>query len=169
MKKDYSSFYQKISAPLRAHPAGLKAVILVNRLLTGLMYAVYPLLLLFLAVQRDRRFMPVLLVPAVSFLILSVIRKRINRPRPYTTWSIDPLIHKKTAGKSMPSRHVFSSAMISMAVLSIAPVPGIILLILSALMGLIRIIGGVHYPSDVLVGYACGLAAGLILLILTAP
>lgn len=169
MDKNYSSFYQKISAPLRAHPAGLKAVIIVNRLLTGLMYAVYPLLLILLAVRKEKHFLPVLLVPAVSFVVLSFFRKRINRPRPYTTWPIDPLIHKKTAGKSMPSRHVFSSVVISMAVLSIAPVPGIILLILSALMGLVRIIGGVHYPSDVLVGYACGIAAGLILLLCTIP
>lgn len=167
-EKDYSIFYQRISAPLRRHPGALKAVTALNHLLTGLMYVLYPLLLLLLAARKDDRLLPVFLVPLVSFVILSVIRKRINRPRPYTAWPIDPLIYKKTTGKSMPSRHIFSSVVISMVMLSIAPAAGIILLILSALMGLIRVIGGIHYPSDVLVGYACGIAAGLILLFWTA-
>lgn len=32
----------------------------------------------------------------------------------------------------------------------------------SALLGLVRVLGGVHYPKDVLVGYACGLVWGFL-------
>ena len=43
---------------------------------------------------------------------------------------------------------------------------GLILLVLSALLGLVRVLGGVHYPKDVLVGYACGLLLGILFFIL---
>ena len=42
---------------------------------------------------------------------------------------------------------------------------GLILLVLSALLGLVRVLGGVHYPKDVLVGYACGLLWGILFFI----
>ena len=61
----------------------------------------------------------------------------------------------------MPSRHVFSSTVIAMVFLRIFPAIGICLLVLSVFTGLIRIIGGVHYPSDVLIGFLCGVSAGL--------
>ena len=43
---------------------------------------------------------------------------------------------------------------------------GLVLLVLSALLGLVRVLGGVHYPKDVLVGYACGLLLGILFFIL---
>jgi membrane-associated phospholipid phosphatase len=95
--------------------------------------------------------------------VLTAVRAKINRPRPYETWDIDPLIHKDTKGNSMPSRHVFSSAVISMAWLRILPPVGAALLVISAAAALIRVIGGVHYPSDVMIGFLAGAAAGALL------
>ena len=43
---------------------------------------------------------------------------------------------------------------------------GLVLLVLSAFLGLVRVLGGVHYPKDVLVGYACGLLWGILFFIL---
>ena len=63
----------------------------------------------------------------------------------------------------MPSRHVFSSTIIAMSALSLSPWFGFILLFLTALLALVRVLGGVHYPKDVLVGYACGLLVGSLL------
>ena len=65
----------------------------------------------------------------------------------------------------MPSRHVFSATIISMACLHANLPVGLVLLVLSALLGFVRVLGGVHYPKDVLVGYACGLLLGILFFI----
>jgi len=36
------------------------------------------------------------------------------------------------------------------------------LLVLSALLGIVRVLGGVHYPKDVVVGYICALVWGVL-------
>lgn len=138
-------------------------MITANRILTYLFYIAYPLLLIWIYVYRKSFFLKALLVPAVSFIILSAFRRLINRKRPYESWPIHPLIHKDTKGKSMPSRHLFSSAVIAMVFLYVNPVAGILALILSGADGVIRVIGGVHYPSDVTAGFVCGIIAGCFL------
>ncbi len=42
-----------------------------------------------------------------NFLLLTLVNKWINQPRPYETWEIIPLLDKDSLGNSMPSRHVF--------------------------------------------------------------
>ena len=129
------------------------------------MYAAYPALLVLIWISGDlRRLAWNLLIPAISFVLLTVIRARINRPRPYEAWPIDPLIHKDTKGNSMPSRHVFSSAVIAMAWLAFWPPAGIFFLAVTAAAAVIRVLGGVHYPSDVAAGFAAGVAAGILLM-----
>ena len=100
--------------------------------------------------------------PASGFMILSLLRKKINAPRPYEEWDIKPLLDRDRPGQSMPSRHVFSATIISMTCLHASLSVGVILLVLSALLGLVRVLGGVHFPKDVVVGYACGLVWGVI-------
>ena len=125
-------------------------------------YLAYPLLLLVLALQRDGRFFRSLLVPAVSFAALSLVRRALNFRRPYEVLDIDPIIQKDTKGKSMPSRHVFSIFVIAMTFLWIVPWLGVVLLVLGAALACVRVIGGVHFPRDVLVGAAVGILAGVI-------
>jgi len=100
--------------------------------------------------------------PATGFVILSFLRKKINSPRPYEVWEIVPLLDRDSSGQSMPSRHVFSATIISMACLHASLTMGMICLTLSAFLGLVRVLGGVHYPKDVVVGYICGLVWGVI-------
>ena len=101
--------------------------------------------------------------PGTSFILLSLLRKILNQPRPYERWTISPLIIKDAKGQSMPSRHVFSAVVISVCVLRVTTWAGIFLLILSALLAFCRVLGGVHYPKDVVVGYIIGLIAGSLL------
>ncbi|EKE8783945.1 phosphatase PAP2 family protein, partial [Listeria monocytogenes] len=101
-------------------------------------------------------------VPASGFVILSLLRKKINAPRPYEVWEIVPLLDRDSPGQSIPSRHVFSATIISMACLHASLIVGSILLILSVFLGLVRVLGGVHFPKDVVVGYICALVWGVI-------
>ena len=138
-----------------------------NRMMTVLMPLAYLTLLgtAFMNKGLGKEFATYILVPASGFVLLTLVRKWINQPRPYEAWEIIPLLEKDSAGNSMPSRHVFSATIISMACLHANLPAGLILLVLSALLGLVRVLGGVHYPKDVLVGYACGLIWGILFFI----
>ena len=153
--------YARLSAPFRPEKRR-RALLAVNRVLTYGCYAAYPLLLAALAVQRDGRFWRAVLVPGISFVLLSLVRRLINAPRPYEALDIDPLIHKDTHGKSLPSRHVFSMFVIAMTFLWILPPLGVLLLICGAVLAAVRVIGGVHYPRDVIVGAVAGVLAGVV-------
>ena len=161
---DYSLFYQQLTGRVRESGAACFLLRTAGKTATGIMYLAYPILLILLGIRGDYRILLwTIFVPAAAFAVLTAVRAKINRPRPYETWDIDPLIHKDTKGNSMPSRHVFSSAVISMAWLRILPPVGAALLVISAAAALIRVIGGVHYPSDVMIGFLAGAAAGALL------
>lgn len=163
--RDYRKFYEKLTAPLAGHPERVRAMRLIGRILTGIMYAAYPALLLWLGMTGSPQLLQSILVPGISFLILSLVRRLINRPRPYVQWKIHPLMSKKATGESMPSRHVFSTAVIAMVWLRFFPAAGICFLVFGAVNAVIRVLGGVHYPSDVVAGYAAGVAAGLLMFV----
>lgn len=153
--------YRRLSAPFRPERRR-KALLTLNKALTLLGYLLYPALLAGLALQRDGRLLRAILVPGISFVLVSLVRKGLNFPRPYEALDIAPLIHKDTHGKSMPSRHVFSLFAIAMTWLWILPPAGAVLLALGAVMAAIRVIGGVHFPRDVLAGAAAGILAGIL-------
>jgi len=75
-------------------------------------------------------------------------------------------VARNTLGTPMPGRHVFSATVISMCLLYFFWLPGLICLLLSAGLAVVRVIGGVHYPKDVLVGYLCGICWGALLFLL---
>lgn len=165
-KRDYSKFYETITAGLRKKENASQLLTAADRILAAVMYAAYPVLLAVTAMRGTEARVTVLsyiLVPGISFLLLSFVRSRINRKRPYEEWKIDPLIHREGMGNSMPSRHVFSAVLISMCILRQNVFPGVIFLILSACIAVVRVLGGVHYPRDVIAGYLIGAAAGSLL------
>lgn len=133
-----------------------------NQMLTDLGWLMYPVLLLALVLKGDGRLLRCILVPGVSFAAVTLVRRWINAPRPYEALDIDPIIHKDTKGRSMPSRHVFSMFVIAMTYLWVWPVMGVILLLLSVVLAGLRVIGGVHFPRDVLVGALCAILSALV-------
>lgn len=154
--------YNKISAPFRRNEKYIRVLNLVNFILTVTVYIAYPSLLLFVLIADIEKLLRCILVPAVMFVCVSVLRKIINRPRPYEKLKISPLIKKDKKGESIPSRHVFSVFMIATAFLYVLPALSIPLFIIGVLLSAVRIIGGVHYPSDILVGAAIGIISGII-------
>lgn len=163
--KNYDAFYQKLSAPYRQSYSKRRFLRLTNHWITRLMYTAYPLLLGYLLVTDRQSVLAYLVIPFVGFVILSLIRKIIDIPRPYERWDIDPLISREGRGQSMPSRHVYSATLISTCFLTVNPWLGLLLLSLSALLAYIRVVGGAHYPRDVIVGLLAGLLTGVLLLL----
>ncbi len=162
--KNYQEWYQNISSRLTSHPPLLFLLRSFNRLMTVTIPLVYLALLVttYLQLGLSQQVGIYLFIPASGFVILSLFRKKINHPRPYETWDIRPLLDKDSSGQSMPSRHVFSATIISMAYFHAWTLIGMILLICSGVLALVRVLGGVHYPKDVLVGYVCGLLWGFL-------
>ena len=154
--------YEKITVPLRKHPHSIQVVKTLNKAATILVYFAYPVLLLALALHHDVRLWKVLLTPAISFILVSIFRNSFNAPRPYEVLNIVPIIHKDTKGKSFPSRHVFSIFVIAMTFYYISMPMGICLMILGIMLALVRVIGGVHFPKDVIAGAIIGILSGVI-------
>ena len=162
--KNYQEWYDHIAGKIKNNPLFLRLLRVFNRLMTVVMPIVYLTLLATTYLQQGfgKQILIYVFIPASGFVILSFLRKKINAPRPYEEWAIKPLLDRDSPGQSMPSRHVFSATIISMACLHASLSVGVILLVLSALLGLVRVLGGVHYPKDVVVGYICALVWGVI-------
>lgn len=169
---DYQEFYDKLTHQIKKKPKAVLWINLMNNSITRVIYILYPILLLFVwwtTYQKDESFrvanlatLPYLVIPAISFLGLSYIRQHLNYPRPYERWMIETIISKETVGNSMPSRHVFSATMIAMCALHLNLWLGVILLIMAFLLAVLRVIGGVHYPLDVLFGFFIGVLSGVL-------
>ena len=162
--KNYQEWYDHIAGKIKNNPLFLRLLSVFNRLMTVVMPIVYLTLLVATYLQEGlgKQVLMYVFVPASGFVILSLLRKKLNAPRPYEVWEIVPLLDRDSPGQSMPSRHVFSATIISMACLHASLIVGFILLILSVFLGLVRVLGGVHYPKDVVVGYICGLVWSVI-------
>ena len=162
--KNYQEWYGHVAGKIENKPFLLRLLRTFNRFMTVVMPIVYLTLLATTYLQQGlgEQVCIYLFVPASGFVILSFLRKKINAPRPYEEWDIKPLLDRDSPGQSMPSRHVFSATIISMACLHASLSVGVILLVLSALLGIVRVLGGVHYPKDVVVGYICALVWGVL-------
>ena len=162
--KNYQEWYDHIAGNIGNNPFLLSLLRTFNRFMTVVMPIVYLTLLATTYLQEGlgKQVLIYVFIPASGFVILSLLRKKINAPRPYEVWEIVPLLDRDSPGQSMPSRHVFSATIISMACLHASLSVGVILLVFSALLGLVRVLGGVHFPKDVVVGYICGLMWGVI-------
>ncbi|MFS9303984.1 phosphatase PAP2 family protein [Streptococcus mitis] len=162
--KNYQEWYDHIASKIENKPFLLSLLRTFNRFMTVVVPIVYLTLLTTIYFREGfgKQVLMYVFIPASGFVILSFLRKKINAPRPYEVWEIVPLLDRDSPGQSMPSRHVFSATIISMACFHASLSVGVILLVLSAFLGLVRVLGGVHYPKDVVVGYMCALVWGVI-------
>ena len=96
-------------------PGGPKAL----RAPTLLCAAIYCASLLYLMFTGDRRIIRAVIVPAVCFAVVTVLRPLIGKQRPYDRYGVPPVgAYKPGKGKSMPSRHTASAAAIACLCLS---------------------------------------------------
>ncbi len=122
----------------------------------------YILCILYVFFVKKEMPIAIILVPGISFIIVSLFRRVFNAKRPYEVYDIPSVLKKDTAGKSFPSRHVFSVFVIGMTVFSVNSTAGIIVFIVGILQAAIRVIGGVHFIKDVVAGAVTGLICGMV-------
>ena len=98
--------YVSMLSKIRKSPVLYGYVVWSDRILTKISYIIYPLFLLYLMVTKKPELGKAILVPAVSFVVLSIFRYLYNAPRPYEVFDAPSLIRKDTRGKSFPSRMI---------------------------------------------------------------
>lgn len=138
----------------REHPRLSRLLIYINRIITYGVFLLYPFMIAYLTYIKSPILLKAILVPLDSFIVLSVSRFMLNRPRPYEKFDTNPIIDKDTKGKSFPSRHVFSAFIISFTCLWCVQVGWLsgILIAGALLLAIIRVLLGVHFVSDVIAG-----------------
>ncbi len=159
----YAQRYRRWTAPLRANPAYATALGRLDGILRLLFYGAYVVLALVVALGgAPLKLVPLGLIPAAGFVLLSLARRRLNRPRPYELYDLQPLIARDGSGESFPSRHCFSAFAIAAAWITTAVPVAVFLLLAAGLVGVCRVLGGVHFPRDVAAGALIGLVTGVL-------
>lgn len=170
-KNAYTRWYAQVYAWFCARPAARKALKALNTGLPAAVFCCYALLLgrLLLdwqqaggAAAQTWRLVRAAVVPAVVFVLGSLLRRWLNWPRPYEAPGFCPLLEKETRGQSFPSRHALSAGVIAAAGLSVSLPAGACMLALALAVCVSRVLAGVHYPRDVAAGLVLGLGCGLI-------
>lgn len=164
MNKDkYEKRYRNISDWFRKSETRLKLFEIFYKMLPIIVFLVYGVIILLEVINGSvSETIRVVATPFVTFALCTIVRKGINEKRPYEVMNINPLIIKSKKGQSFPSRHVVSAAVIAMAALYVNITLGIVMLMISIMISIIRPIAGVHYVRDVLGGLVWGIAGGII-------
>lgn len=167
-EQHYEQRYEQWAAPLRGRPGVVRALNTVNRGIVIVFYVVYALLLGWACVSDPWRLVPLVGVTAVGFVAVSFFRRRFNAPRPYECCAIAPLIARDGAGESFPSRHAFSAFAIAASWFAASVPVAVVLLVAAGALAVCRVLGGVHFPRDVVAGAFIGSATGALAAFLAA-
>src|SRR3989344_284593 len=99
------------------------------------------------------------------FIIITIIRFFVERSRPFAELDLTPLFSHDPSN-SFPSGHAAFFFALVPVMFIFSKKAGLIFSFIAVGMALARVVAGVHWPSDVLVGAGIGLLVGHILMIL---
>jgi undecaprenyl-diphosphatase len=141
---------------------------LVSRLGDGLFW--YGLMQGLLLLKGTEALVPVVhmaIIGLIGTLLYKWIKGKTLRPRPYEVRQEIYLTGKPLDKFSFPSGHTLHAVLFSTVALSYYPQLAIVLVPFTVLIGLSRVVLGLHYPSDVFAGALIGsVVAGLSFLII---
>lgn len=89
-----------------------------------------------------------------AWLLARSIKFIFQIERPFLSLNINPLYAE--TGYSFPSEHMTVFSSLAIVVFFLNQKLGILLIFFAIIVGLTRLIIGVHYPSDILVGFILG-------------
>jgi undecaprenyl-diphosphatase len=94
-------------------------------------------------------------------LLVGAIKFTVRRSRPYGEWGG---IYRNTDPHSFPSGHATRAAMLAITALAWSPAPWLawVLLLWAPLVGLARVAMGVHFLSDIIIGFLLGAGIGIL-------
>lgn len=122
-----------------------------TKLSSKIFFLIYGLGAVELAVFHQGQLLAYLGLPALTLGLVTLLRKLVNRPRPFDALSLKPSVSHESGG-SFPSKHSASAMIIALSFLWAHPIGVLPLVTLAFLTGISRVFAGVHYPLDVLAG-----------------
>lgn len=110
----------------------------------------------------------------IGLLLIAIIKRVVNRPRPFEKLTSDMLIvlEKEPVSRSFPSWHSYNATAFGLLIglyFFKSPIITVFLLILALLISFSRVHLGVHYPSDVIFGTFMGIIGFILSIYLIAP
>lgn len=153
--------YQNANAFMHEHPWFAAGAVFLN-------YVLAPLLVVLVGVYlyRHRSRVQTVMVPfagACAYLVSRFIGFFYFRSRPFVTNTVLPFIEMSPLSKSFPSSHAMVSFGIATALFLYNKQWGRWALILAGLIAILRVLVGVHYPSDVLAGAVFGVLLSVLI------
>jgi undecaprenyl-diphosphatase len=106
---------------------------------------------------------------ALGLLVNRLIAELWHRPRPYEAHHGVHVWAMRSHDPSFPSDHASAAFGIAFAVLMFDRLAGALFLAAAALIGVGRVLVGVHYPGDVLAGVLVGLGCAALVVKLGRP
>jgi undecaprenyl-diphosphatase len=106
---------------------------------------------------------------ALGLLVNQLIARAWDRPRPYEAHADAHTWVARSHDPSFPSDHASAAFGIAFAVLMFDRLAGTLFVVAAGLIGLGRVLVGVHYPGDVLAGLLVGLGCALVVVKLARP
>jgi undecaprenyl-diphosphatase len=104
----------------------------------------------------------------IGTLFYKLLKNKTTRPRPYQVHQVIVLGERPLDHFSFPSGHTLHAVMVTITLGYIQPLLLILMLPFTILVALSRMVLGLHYPSDVIVGALIG-AAVAATIIFVAP
>jgi len=101
-------------------------------------------------------------VGAVNLLIYLIVKRTIARPRPYRTCPGIRACARSLDEFSFPSGHTLHSVAFSVILTAYYPTFALFVWPFTVLVAISRIVLGLHYPSDVVVGGLIGAVTALV-------
>ncbi|MHA1872062.1 MAG: phosphatase PAP2 family protein [Promethearchaeota archaeon] len=100
----------------------------------------------------------------LGLIIVNTIKKFTNRKRPYEELKEVKPLEQKYKSSGFPSWHTFNASVMACIIGYLCNSIGlaVIFLGLGVLVGISRIVLGMHYPSDVIIGYLLGFVGFLL-------
>lgn len=157
------SGYSKIYKFFRDNKLCYKLLCLVYRVFPIIIAIGYIITVVLAIAWQMQQAKAVVIIPAITFCLVSVIRRIFDKPRPYEVLKIKPLIYKDKSGKSFPSRHCASAFVISVCVTVFVNFGiGLVFGVMAVCVAVSRVLAGVHFVRDVLFGSAFGIFMGVL-------
>ena len=154
LKRVYAS--RKISSTLK----------IVSHLCVLISVAVYAILVASSFVDSVRIGITMLMLGGAPFVIVTLVRRWINAPRPYELYDFYEKRPKEKSGQSFPSRHTFSAFTVAALSYILSPWLAVALGVFGVALAVSRVLLGMHFIRDVVAGALIGIISGIIGLII---